>query len=151
MKTILGRERIYNSVFAKMGIENIVRWDILEIKNEQNLIIKFLSTNSKYRQGVRLAIDEGDGYMEINGIRSKEMYLWEDTAPQYIPAKCVSSEGVLSIYNVFDLGEERGGRRSQMDSCGMIVEQKGNIFTYSCNDVGFQSDFDKLIFQIELC
>ena len=78
------------------------------------------------------------------------MYLWEDTAQKCVLVKCISEEGVLSIYNVFDLGKERGGRRSQMDSCGMLVERKENTIVYKCNDVGFQSDFDKLIFEIEL-
>lgn len=50
----------------------------------------------------------------------------------------------------FDLGKGRGGRRSQMDSCGMLVERKENTIVYKCNDAGFQSDFDKLIFEIEL-
>ena len=112
--------------------------------------MKFISTNSKYRQGIRLAIDVGEGYIEINNVRSKEMYLWEDTAPQQIHVNCVSEEGVLSIYNVFDLGKERGGRRSLVDSCGMIVKQNENVYRYHCNDVGFETNFDRLIFEIEL-
>ena len=148
MKFEIGKKRIYNTNFE--NIENVVQWEVLNIKNEQEFHMKFVSTNSKYRQGIRLAIDAGDGYIEINNIRSKELYLWEDTAQKCVLVKCISEEGVLSIYNVFDLGKERGGRRSQMDSCGMLVERKENTIVYKCNDVGFQSDFDKLIFEIEL-
>lgn len=148
MKFEIGKKRIYNTNFE--NIENVVQWEVLNIKNEQEFHLKFVSTNSKYRQGIRLAIDAGDGYIEINNIRSKELYLWEDTAQKCVLVKCISEEGVLSIYNVFDLGKERGGRRSQMDSCGMLVERKENTIVYKCNDVGFQSDFDKLIFEIEL-
>lgn len=148
MKFEIGKKRIYNTNFE--NIENVVHWEVINIKNEQEFHLKFVSTNSKYRQGIRLAIDAGDGYIEINNIRSKEFYLWEDTAPQCVLVKSISEEGMLSIYNVFDLGKERGGRRSQMDSCGMLVERKENTIVYKCNDVGFQSDFDKLIFEIEL-
>jgi len=148
MKLEIGRKRIYNTIFENM--KNVIQWEVLNVENEQEFYLKFVSTNSKYRQGIRLAIDAGDGYIEINNIRSKELYLWEDTAPRYVFVKCVSEEGLLSLYNVFDLGEERGGRRSQMDSCGMLVERNGNTIVYKCNDVGFQSDFDKLIFEIEL-
>lgn len=145
----IGRKRIYNTIFE--NYKNVVHWEVLNIKNQQEFILKFVSTNSKYRQGIRLAIDVGEGYIETNDIRSKEMYLWEETVPQQqIHVNCVSEEGLLSIYNVFDLGKERGGRRSQVDSCGMIVKQNANVYRYLCNDVGFETNFDKLIFEIEL-
>ena len=86
------------------------------VEREQEIYLEFTNTNSKYKQGVRLAIDVGDGYIEANGIQAKGIQLWEDTCPQRIKLRCVSSEGKLSIYNIFDLGVERGGIRSQVDS-----------------------------------
>lgn len=148
MKMRIGRERIYNTLFEDR--KNVVQWEVLQIKNEQELNVEFISTNSRYRQGIRLAIDAGEGFVEVNGIKAKEMYLWEDTAPRKVHIKCLSSEGVLSIYNVFDLGIVRGGKRSLTDSCGMLVEYEHNTIIYKCNDAGFQSDFDKLIFQVEM-
>lgn len=148
MKHEIGRKRIYNTIFEDN--ENVIHWEVLNINKQQEFNVKFISTNSKYRQGIRLAIDAGEGYIEINDVRAKELYLWEDTVLQLINVKCVSEEGVLSVYNVFDLGKERGGRRSQVDSCGMIVKQSKNIYRYHCNDVGFETSFDKLVFEIEL-
>ena len=150
MNNVLGREKIYNRVFEKMGKDNIVRWDVLKIKHEQELVVEFISVNSEYRQGIRLAIDVGEGYLEINGMRSRAMQLWEDTAPKKVHVKCVSSEGLLSVYNVCDLGESRGGVRSQMDSCGMIVEKVEGKIKYRCNDMGFETQFDKMVFQVEI-
>lgn len=98
MKLEIGKKRIYNTNFK--NIENVVHWEVLNIKNEQELYLKFVSTNLKYRQGIRLAIDAGDGYIEINNIRSKEFYLWADTAQKCVLVKCISEEGVLSIYNI---------------------------------------------------
>jgi len=146
----LGKEKIYNDNFLKKGLDNIVRWDVLKINTKQEFYLEIISTNSNYKQGVRLAIDSGNGYVEINGIQAKEMHLWEDTVPKRIHVKCFSEEGVLSVYNVFDMGKERGGIRSQMDSCGMIIGKKDNKLFYYCNDAGFNSDFDKLVFSIEM-
>lgn len=46
MKYEIGRERIYNMEFEKRGYKSVVIWDVLEIEN---------------KQGVRLAIDVGEG------------------------------------------------------------------------------------------
>lgn len=152
MQYIFGKERIMNDEYSKLGKEDVVRWDVIELEKnkEQVLRFDFISTNSKYKQGVRIAIDFGDGYIEINGIKSKEFNLWEDTCPHNNIIKCKNSEGKISIYNIFDLGPSRGGIRSQVDSSGMLVEINDRCRIYKCNDAGFQTDFDKLIFEIEL-
>ena len=61
-----GKEKIYNQAFE--GRTDIVSWDVIHVENEQTLKIKFIGKNSKNRQGIRLAIDVGDGHLEINGI-----------------------------------------------------------------------------------
>ena len=93
----------------------------------------------------------GEGYLEINGIQSKGMHLWEDTCLGEVKIHCESSEGKLSVYNIFNLGltNPQGGVRSQVASCGMLVEQRNNVYVYHCNDAGFQTNFDKLVFEIE--
>lgn len=147
MCTEIGRKRTYNKNFPDI---NPVHWDVLNINVEQELCIDFISTNSQYKQGIRLAVDVGDGYFEIDGKNyGKQIRLWEDTCPSKVHIKCVSTEGLLSVYNIYDKGKNQGGIRSQMDSCAMIVERTNSKILYKCNDVGFVSNFDKLIFQIE--
>lgn len=150
MKLEIGRKRIYSRYFE--NVKDVILWEVISIKKEQEFNLEFISTNSEYRQGIRLAVDAGDGYLETNDKKSKAFDIWEDTAPKKMHIKCFSSESVLSVYNIFDsnTGKGWGGRRAQTDSCGMLVEYKDNIITFRCNDVGFESDFDKLIFQIEL-
>ena len=152
MQYIFGKERIMNDEYNKLGIDNVVRWDVIELEKnkEQELKFNFISTNSKYKQGVRIAIDFGDGYIEINGIKSKEFNLWEDTCQHNIIMKCKNTEGKISVYNIFDLGNSRGGIRSQVDSSGMLIETNDKYRIYKCNDAGFQTNFDKLVFEIEL-
>ncbi|MPN17813.1 hypothetical protein SDC9_165168 [bioreactor metagenome] len=141
----VGKQKIYNNSFE--GRNDVLMWDVLEINNEQLLKIKFISKNSKNRQGIRLAIDVGDGYIEVNGIANKGVELWEDTAPKEFICKCFSNEGMLSVYNIWDKGK---GRQSQLLTSGMIVDAKENIYTYHCNDYGYDTNFDKLIFSIEM-
>ena len=147
-KETIGRERIYNVNYPNT---NVVHWDILKIKSEQRIRLEFISVNSPYRQGVRLAVDAGEGYIEINSVNcGKAVQLWQDTYPHSVEIKCISSEGILSVYNIFDRGVERGGVRSQLASCGMIVDDVNGEQIYRCNDSGFESNFDKLIFKIQL-
>lgn len=104
-----GKNRLYNTAFE--GLENIVHWDVLHIHEDQELFLEFISTNSKYKQGVRVAVDVGEGYVEAGPYKAKGIFIWEDTFRDKVKIKCHSPNGLLSIYNVFDLGEERGGRR----------------------------------------
>lgn len=149
MKKMLGRERLYTKQFE--GRDDVVRWDVLKIKQEQELELEIISTNSKYAQGLRLAIDAGDGYIEINGYRTKDIKFMEYDIPHKLRIMCKSEEGFLSVYNIFEL--EKGklhSRRSQIGYCGMLVEKKGNTITYRCNDVGAITNFDKFVFSITL-
>lgn len=144
-----GRKTLYNPYFSEMA-EKVVLWDVIDINESQELLFRIISTNSEYKQGVRLAIDAGDGYLEANKIRSKDFRLWEDTCPAEMKIQCKSTEGKLSVYNIFDVGEKRGGVLSQTGSCGMLVEVNGKCRRYRCNDYGFETTFDKLVFEIEL-
>ncbi len=78
--------------------------------------------------------------------------IWEDAVPNKTKFFCFSTEGLVSVYNMYDHGSNHKPSevRSQMDSCGMLVEQKGNKIIYRCNDVGFEPKFDALVFSIEI-
>lgn len=123
-------------------------WEVLSVKKEQEIEFKFISSNSNFRQGVRIAIDYGKGEFEINNMKLKKFYLWNDTAPEIVKIKCLSQEGLVSIYNVWET--ERGQMKGQMDFSGMLVERNGNKITYSCNNGLLDTNFDELVFEIEL-
>lgn len=149
-KGIVGREKIYNNQFKGVEKDTAIQIDVLNIKKEQELVLEFISSNSEYPQGVGLALYEGDGYIEINGERAKQMAIWKDTAPKKVKIFCFSTEGLVSVYNMYNIGVGRSGVRKQMSSCGMLVEQKDNKIIYRCNDVGFEPKFDSLVFSIEI-
>ena len=138
----IGKERIYNNEFE----ERVVLWDVIKLSFKSKFIVRFISTNSRHRQGIRIAIDVGKGMLEINNIKSKEFALWEDTAPKEIVCTFESDSGLLSVYNIW---EDCTGEDSQADSSGMLIESIDNKYLYRCNDFGFETNFDKLIFEIE--
>jgi len=73
--------------------------------------------------------------IEINGERAKAFQLWEDNASKEVLCKCDSTDGNLSIYNIWDKGR---GAESQAYSSGMLKEISGTKVIYYCNDIGFQ-------------
>ena len=144
-KDKIGRERYYSKDFE--GRDDIVTWEVTEIEPEQLIKFTFVSTNSKDTQGVRLAIDAGDGYLEIDGVKGRSMELWQDTAPREIICKCVSSSGLLSVYNTWR--RQDGNEFSFSYGAGMLLEEEGRKRVYRCNDWGIETNFDKLVFAIE--
>jgi hypothetical protein len=137
-------ERIYSKGFASKGRNDVIKWEVQRISDGQFIKVTFLSSNSPFRQGIALSTDKG---IEVNGQIYPGVQLWEDTAPKQLICKCFTDNGLLSIYNLWDNGN---GSDSQSFTSGMLLEEHGNILIYHCNDIGFETNFDKLIFSIEL-
>jgi len=56
------RTRLFSKEFEER--DDIVLWDVLNISHEQTIKVNIISTNSKFIQGIRLAIDTGKGSKE---------------------------------------------------------------------------------------
>lgn len=147
----IGKRRLLNKNFEGRT-EEIIHWEVLRIKPDQKIKVRFISVYSPNRQGIRIAIDEGEGELTANGVSGKAFDLWEDNSPKEFEIECRSDEGYLSIYNIFEKLSWTGKteRYSLMDFSGMILEQNGNVYRYRCNDTGMDTDFNKLVFEIEL-
>ncbi len=147
----LGKKRIINHHFENIDC-NVIRWEVLSINPKQRLKVKFIGTRSEYRQGIRIAIDSGKGNLTINGVSGREFILWEDKCPKEFEIECISEEGLISLYNIFEKRDWTGKNSiySQMDFSGMIIEHIGNVYRYKCNNAELKDDFDKLVFEIEL-
>ena len=142
-KIIIGKDRIYNTEFAKLGIQNVVKWDILAVRHNDLIGVSLEDINSQWRQGIWLRTDRG---LEVNKELCPSVILWYDTAPKEVFCRCLTSDGCLSVYNVWDKGD---GRRSQALISGMLIEELPNGRRYRCNDVGFDTRFDKLVVRID--
>ena len=146
-----GKERLYNNHFEELN-EKVILWESLPIQSKQRIIVRFLSVNSDNRQGIRIAIDAGKGSLTLNGASARQFFLWENECPKEFEIECESDEGYLSIYNIFERMDWAGVMRrcSQFSYSGMLLEQSGNIYRYSCNNATLDSKFDELVFEIEL-
>ena len=146
-----GKKRLYNSNFEDVD-KDVIHWEVLPIKSKQRIRVHFISVNSENRQGIRIAIDAGNGTLETNGVVGKAFDLWEDECPKIFEIECTSDEGYLSIYNIFEELDWTGKKQkySQMEYSGMILEQTDNVYRYCCNNAELNQEFDKLVFEIEL-
>ena len=136
-------ERIFNKGFIEKGKNDVIKWEKQLIEDGQEVKITFIDKNSEYRQGIWLKTDKG---IEVMGQTFSSIELWKDTAPNEVLIKCYTNNGILDFYNIWDNGE---GKNSQKYSSGMILIQKSKELIYRCNDIGFETNFDKLIFSIE--
>ena len=137
----VGGKRIYSKAFE--GKANIVLWDVFPVTSGEIVLLTFEVKNSEWSQGVWLMCDEG---VEIDGSIGKSAMLWYETAPKQIRVKCHTKNGLLNVYNIWDRGN---GPNSQSHTSGMLVEEIPNGRRYKCNDIGLQTEFDRLVFRVE--
>ena len=136
-----GTERIYNTAFPSR--DDVILWDVFPVIDGSEINLVFESKNPEWMQGVWLMCDGG---IVINNRESESIEIWFDHSPQEVTFTCNTDNGLLSIYNIWDRGL---GSNSQSHSSGMLVENVLNGRRYFCNDIGFETEFDKLVFRIE--
>lgn len=143
MKAKLPGQKTMNSAFMERGRHDVVMIDVFEVEDGDLLKLAFESTSSPWRQGVWLKTDDG---LVINQAQCPSAQLWHDTAPKEVLIECHTSDKRLHLYNIWDRGN---GQESQAWTSGMLVEELPNGRRYRCNDIGFDTDFAKLVFRIE--
>ncbi len=136
-------KRVLNSGFKEKGRNDVVKIEIFPIHDGDLLKLTFESKNSPWKQGVWLKTDE---HLVVNQQESPSVQLWEDVAPNEVLIECHTRNGCLHLYNIWDKGN---GRESQSWTSGMLVEELPNGRRYRCNDIGFDTNFEKLVFRVE--
>ncbi len=140
--THLPSERVYNEAFAERGMADVVKLEVLPVQDGECLELVFEDAQSPWRQGVWMATDT---FITVNGRDCGSITLWRDTAPEVVPMQCRTTGGLLYLYNVWDRGR---GCECQAWTSGMLVKETDSGLRYRCNDIGFQTDFSRLVFQI---
>lgn len=135
--------RILNVDRSEALSKEIVMVDVFPVKDGEVLSLAFESVNSSWRQGVRI---QAEGYLVVNSIESPAMEVWYDTAPKNMQIECHTSSGLVHVYNIWDRGK---GRDSQAWTSGMIIQELPQGRRYQCNDIGFETSFDKVVFRLE--
>ncbi|GAP67558.1 hypothetical protein MBSD_n2885 [Mizugakiibacter sediminis] len=126
-----------------MGDPYVIKWDVIDINDMDRFVIRFERVHSQWRQGVWLSTDGG---IEIKGNIYPSIYIWSDAEPKETEFLCHTALGKLHVYNVWDRGR---GVNSQAYSSGMKIEKTKKGLRYACNDIGFDTSFDKLVFVLE--
>lgn len=146
MTTPLPVERSLNPDLVGPGSEEIVLIDVLPIRSGDVFEVAFEQVHSEWRQGVWLGTE---GCLEVNGVESSQFVLWQDTAPDKVQVRVLKSDGCLRLYNVWDSGRGLSDHESQSATSGMLVEEEpGGGRRYRCNDIGYESAFDKVRFTV---
>ena len=95
----LGKKRLINSEFENSENE-VILWEVLPIKKEQHIKVRFVSINSENRQGIRLAIDAGKGTLTTNGVTGRAFELWADECPEEFEVEWIPVQVWLSPFAV---------------------------------------------------
>jgi hypothetical protein len=113
--------------------------------NKIALIVTFVSTDSKWRQGIVL---QTKGEFEINGQKIfNKIVLWEDTAPKQVETIVKSKDNILFVFNVWNTGDET--MHYGHNGGALNVEDVGGIRIYYCNDGYPDDDLNDLVFKLE--
>ncbi len=127
--------------------KELVLIDRIPIAKSQNIRVKFLETNSIWKQGIVLET-KGEFIMDNGSKVPNRPVFWEDTAPKQFDVQVKSKNRELIVYNVWDKGNgsmEHGHNGAAME-INQIAENKR---VYHCNDGYPDTDFDDLVFSIE--
>lgn len=134
-----GRPVVYNGQRIQLA-------DRLHLSDGQTLKVKIESTNSEWRQGIRVDIDK---HFEVNGHDIKKgILLWQDTAPPEVYLTVRTKNGECWVRNIWDVGN--GAADYWHNGAAMIVEEYPGGRRYRCNDGHPDEDFDDIIFSIDI-
>lgn len=137
---------VSNPALSGPNGEDVLMVDVLPTTDGAELRITFEHVGSDWRQGVWLATE---GELEVNGVRSSQLVLWQDTAPSTVRVRVVEGDGKLRLYNVWDSGRGISDHESQSATSGMLVEAAADgARRYRCNDIGYDPAFDSLVFTL---
>lgn len=147
-----GVSRIYNlSYEEEKGIKSVIKWEVLRIPRKCRLRITRLEVLENTRpQGVRIAVDCGEGSISIDGQVASEHYIWLDDSNPIRDLDVEANSGLISIFNICWYDDHPTRKIwAQGDWMGMLVEESDNALIYRCNDCFFSSSFNSLIFSVE--
>lgn len=124
----------------------LVMMDRYPVKAGAVLRLELLSTNSKWKQGIKL---NTKGSITVAGQTiTKGVFLWEDTMPKEVVFSVSSKDGLLQVSNAWNTGD--GVAHSWLNGAAMYVEEMDNgRRVYHCNDGFPDENFDDIVFSIE--
>ena len=142
----LPSEPVLNRELSSQLGRPVLKMDVIGVRSGEELLLRFISQSGSWRQGVWVAVA---GEITANGVTADQFELWSDTAPREVRLTVAKTgDGLLRLYNIWD--SHRGRRReSQSATSGMLKEVRDSTARYSCNDIGLDPLFNKLVFELD--
>jgi hypothetical protein len=129
--------------FIKYNEFELIRIDRIPVNKAFSGYLRVISTNSEWRQCIRLKVN---GQMFINGIKGQDFIVWADDAKENVSFYGISKGAPLIIWNAWE--SKIGSIDAWLIGAAMIVEIEGNVRRYRCNDGHPDDNFDDIIFEI---
>ena len=123
----------------------LIRIDRIPVKKKFSGYLRIISTNSEWKQGIRIKVD---GLMTINACEGNDFIIWADDVKGDIPFEGTSKKLQLMIWNAWDTGSGRVD--AWLNGAAMILELNGSTRRYKCNDSHPDENFDDIIFEVIL-
>jgi len=128
----------------------LVGADYLPVRDGDIFRVTIESSDSEWKQGIRLRLDRG--FIVVNDQRipgQTGIVLWEDTCPGSVEFQVdlQGAEGVLIVYNAWDTGT--GTVDAWHNGAAMLVQSIPEGRRYYCNDGHPDDDLNDLVFRIE--
>lgn len=127
-------------------------YDTFKVPNTCTLILSFISSNSDWRQGVRIGdmSRKTDLRLSVNGQTAPGMTLWLDSSPNPTTIDVAAPQEKIYVYNIWDDGN--GQTSSQLAGSGMKIEisEDDRKRTFYCNDGHTTPTFNHLIFSLSI-
>ncbi|MBU1094318.1 MAG: hypothetical protein KKH01_07645 [Firmicutes bacterium] len=145
------KEMTQNKDYTYKG-KKLYKGEGIEDIGEYHIKLIFVSSNSKYRQGISFSMFMMKGFIKVDNetIKKGGMYLWEDHSPKEIEFDVKIDSGALHIIHFCD-NTGTGSRVSGNGNFAMMKERISETrVRYYCNDIAPDDDFDDLIFELEI-
>lgn len=102
----------------------------LELDKERLIKLKWISTQSNFKQGLQIKIDKG--FIEVNGEKFTNIILWEDTCPCEVLLRCVpQKKAKFKLWNVWDVD---GLTQAWVGNAGIAISELDNYICLRCSD-----------------
>lgn len=108
------------------------------------LNVKFIKTNSEWRQGIELS---AKGYFDVANQRIKKgVRFWENTAPKDFSFEVNAKDRQIMVTNIWDHGN--GATQKWYNGGALYFEEIDGGKRYYCNDGHPNDDFSDLVFEL---
>ncbi len=117
---------------------------VLELEKEKQVIVKWVSTNSKLKQGIQIKIDKG--ILEVNDDKLSNIILWEDSSPDVVQLRCIPKKNSkLKVWNVWEVD---GVTQAWVGNAGMDISESGHLVRLGCSDGAGNVNFQNAVIEL---